>query len=47
MDGDFSYIENKATGEKIVLKDSGGTYTFEVEAAPGAANKAAGFTRRG
>jgi hypothetical protein len=34
LDGDFSYIENKATGERVVLKESGGTYVFEVEAVP-------------
>ena len=28
-----SYIENVATGKRIKLKESGGTFVFEVEAA--------------
>jgi hypothetical protein len=47
LDGDLSYIENKATGEKVSLKESGGTYVFEVEAVPNATNNVAGFARRG
>ena len=47
LDDELSYIENKATGERILLKASGGTCTLEVEGKPFVANKAVGFARQG
>ena len=34
LDMDGSYIENKVTGERIVLEEDGGTYVFEVDDHP-------------
>ncbi len=46
--GDYlSYVENKATGERVLLKESGGTYAFEVESNPCVANKSVGLARQG
>jgi hypothetical protein len=47
LDDGMSYIENKATGERVMLKESGGTYVFEVEGKPFGTNKAVGFPRQG
>ena len=44
LDMDGSYIENKATGERIILQEEGGTYVFEVEDNPRAVE---GFARQG
>ncbi len=46
LDDGMSYIENKATGERVMLKKSGGTYVFEVEGKPFGTTKAVGFTRQ-
>ncbi len=48
LDDELSYIENKATGEMVLLKKkSGRTYVFEVEDKPFVTNKAVGFARQG
>ena len=47
LDDDVSYIENKSTGERVLLKESGGTFVFEVDGKPLDANKVEGFPRRG
>ncbi len=47
LDDELSYIENKATGERVLLKESGGTYVFEVEGKPFVTNKYVGFARQG
>ena len=44
LDTDGSYIENKATGERIILEEEGGTYVFEVEDHPCTVE---GFVRQG
>ena len=44
LDVDGSYIESKATGERIILEEEGGTYVFEVEDHPGMVE---GFARQG
>ena len=46
LDEDGSYIENKVTGERIMLKESGGTYMFEIDALPGVSEKSGDFTKR-
>ncbi len=45
LDETGSYIENKATKEKILLKECGGTFIFEVE--PEGRKNPLGFARRG
>ena len=47
LDDEMSYIENKATGERVMLKENGGTYVFEVEGVPVVTNTAVGFARQG
>ena len=44
MDMNGSYIFNVATGEKVILKEEGGTYVFEVESMT---NVCEDFTRQG
>ncbi len=44
---DLSYIENKATGDRVLLKESGGTYVFEVEGKPFVMSESVGFSRQG
>ncbi len=44
---EMSYIENKAAGERVLLKENGATYVFEVEGMPAVTNKARGFARQG
>ena len=44
LDMDGSYIENKATGERIVLEEEGGTYAFAVDDQPCATEA---FVRQG
>ncbi len=41
----LSYIEDKATGETVLLTESGWTCVFEVEGKPLVANKSVGFAR--
>ena len=47
LEDEMSCIESKATGERVMLKESGGTYVFEVEGQPFVTNKAVGFARQG
>ncbi len=47
LDDEMSCIESKATGERVLLKETGGTYVFEVEGQPFVTTKAVGFARRG
>ena len=47
LDDGGSYIENEATGERIELKEAGGTYMFEIDAMQGAPKKSEGFIGRG
>jgi hypothetical protein len=44
LDMNGSYILNVATGEKVILKEEGGTYVFEVESMT---NVCEDFTRQG
>ena len=44
FDDDWSYIENKATGERMTMQEEGGSYVIEVEVTP---NREPGFTRQG
>ena len=44
LDIDGSHIENKATGERIILEKKNNTYVFEVEDRPCAVE---GFVRQG
>ena len=47
LDDELSYIESKATVERVLLKESGGTYVFEVEGKPFVISKSVGFVRQG
>jgi hypothetical protein len=44
LDADGSYIENKATSERVILKENVGTYLFAVEDQPWSVE---GFARQG
>ncbi len=47
MGDELIYIENKATGERVLLKESGGAYAFEIEGKPFVTDKSVGFARQG
>ncbi len=47
LDDELSYIENTVTGERVLLKESGGTYVVEVDRKPFVTNKSVGFAREG